>query len=323
MNIFKKHLSKISSEIGATLIMIIVAMVVIAVIGAGLYTLSMTSALNQAEAQKAAKAFYISESCIRIAASEYKWAANKNSKLVELNGKTFTMPNNQGSCAVEIYPYWFYTTAVYAVGVTSITLYLPGDVPRISENEETTDYTTPVTFPASGYLRIKDEDRSPAWSGTMVLQYTGCSNCPPTPTHTLGANGTAVTFTLSTPLPSATIIGDEFYLGYQYTSTEPAPNVGGDLVLNITDTDDLSAKIFPPRRGSIFVEETSKISQYTYDERIIDTSVSPHTVTLKNIQAISGAPAPTFPVTVASVIPGTPIYMGKSLGLRSTSTFGN
>ena len=126
--------------------MIIVAMVVIAVIGAGLYTLTTTSALNQAEAQKAAKAYYISESCIRIAASEYKAAAtstDKNSKLVSLHDNditdtthTFTMPNNQGSCSLQIYPYWFYapTTTTYPINTTSITLYLPGDVPPAEQD---------------------------------------------------------------------------------------------------------------------------------------------------------------------------------------------
>lgn len=292
--------------------MVIVAMVVIAVLGMGLYTLTMTSALNQAEAQKAAKAYYISESCIRIAASEYKAAANKNSKLVEMHGKTFTMPNNQGSCTVEIYPYWFYVTTAYAVGIDSITIYMPGAVPRISADETSADYTTAVTFPSSGFLRVKDESRSPAWAGTAELQYTSRSDPP----YTVGANGTAVTFTLSAPLTNATIIGDEFYLGYAYTLPVTLPftlNAGGSLVLN-TDTNDLTAKIFPPEKGSIFFDQLG-IIQLSYDKRNIDTTA--HTVTLTNIQALGTT---VMPVTISS---NPTIYMGKSLGLRSTSTFGN
>ena len=314
MNYFKRHLSKISSEEGVTLIMIIVGMVVIAVLGVGLYTLSMTSALTQVEAQKATKAYYISESCVRIAASEYKAAANKNSKLVELNGKTFTMPNNQGSCTVEIFPYWFYATAVYAIGATSITIYMPGTVPRISSDEASTDYTTSVTFPTSGCLRIKDQGRIPAWTGTPVLQYTSCSNCAPP--YTVGANGTAVTFTLSTALPTATQSGDEFYIGYAYTlhpTQPPSLTAGSSLTLNIS-ADNLTGYIFPPEKGSIFFDQ-SGIVQLRYDKRNIDTNA--HTVTLTNIRALGTT---TLPFTISS---NPTIYMGKSLGFRSDATYGN
>ncbi len=294
--------------------MIIVAMVVIAALGVGLYTLSMTSALTQVEAQKAAKAYYISESCVRIAASEYKAAANKNSKLVELNGKTFTMPNNQGSCTVEIYPYWFYATSVYAAGTNSMTIYIPGTVPRISSDEASTDYTTSVTFPTSGYLRIKDQGRTPTWTGSAVLQYSGCSNCAPP--YFVGADGTAVTFTLTTPLTNATIIGEEFYLGYAYTlpATPVTIKAGDSFVLNI-DTNDLTGKIFPPEKGSIFFEQ-SGIIQLRYDKRNIDTDA--HTVTLTNIQALGTTT--TLPVTITS---NPTIYMGKSLGFKSDATYGN
>lgn len=298
---------------GSTLIMIIVGMVVIAVLGVGVYTLSMTAAFNQAEAQKAAKAYYISESCVRIAASEYKAAANKNSKLVELNSKTFTMPNSQGSCTVEVFPYWFYATAAYAAGTNSMTIYVPGTVPRISSDETSTDYTTSVTFPSSGYLRIKDQGRTPAWTGSTELQYTNCSNCAPP--YSVGASGTAVTFTLSAPLTNATIIGEEFYLGYAYTlpAIPVTINAGDNLVLNI-DTNDLTGKIFPPEKGSIFFDQ-SGIIQLRYDKRNIDTDA--HTVTITNIQPLGST---TLPVTITS---NPRIYMGKSLGFRSDATYGN
>lgn len=304
------------SQKGATLVVIIIAMVLIALLGAGLYALTSTSALSQAEAQKSVKAYYISESCLRIAASEYKIAANKNTRLAALHGQTLTMPNNQGSCEMEIYPYWFYSPAAIPLGTNPITLYMPGAVPRISADETSTDYTTAVTFPSIGFLRVKDQGRSPAWVGTTELQYTSCSNC--TPPYTLGSNGTAVTFTLSQPLTSAVIIGDEFYLGYTYTLTLPATlplnlNAGDSLVLN-TDTDDLTAKIFPPENGSIYFDQ-SGIKQLSYDKRNIDTTT--HTVTLTNIQALGTT---TFPVTISS---NPTIYMAKSIGFRAESQYGN
>ncbi len=313
MNLSKRHFSKISSEKGSTLIMIIVGMVVIAVLGVGVYTLTMTAAFNQAEAQKAAKAYYISESCVRIVASEYKAAANKNSKLVEMNGKTFIMPNNQGSCTVEIIPYWFYATAAYAAGTNSMTICMPGTVPRISSDEASADYTKSVTFPASGYLRIKDQGRAPAWTGSTELQYTSCSNCAPP--YSVGANGTAVTFTLTTPLTNETITGEEFYLGYAYR-LPAAPvtiNAGDNLVLNI-DTNDLTGKIFPPEKGSIFFDQ-SGIVQLRYEKRNVD--INAHTVTLTNIQVLGTT---TLPITINS---NPTIYMGKSLGFRSAANYGN
>ena len=322
----RKIPSRAGDQKGSALIFVIIGMVVVAVLAAGLFSMTSTSAFNQAEAQKDAKAYYISESCIRITASEYKaaTAANKNSKLLELHGKTFIMPNNQGSCTVEIYPYWFYSPAAIPLGTNPITLYMPGAVPRISADETSEDYKTSVTFPDKGFLRVKDLNRIPPWSGTTELQYTSCSNCAPP--YTVGNNGTALTFTLNTPLTNATIIGDEFYLGYEYTpATLPVTlNAGDSLVLN-TDTNDQTAKMFPPEKGSILFKghpsESEKL--YQYDARIINASTTPRTVTLTNIRAIPGAPVelnPTFPVTISS---NPTIYTVKSIGFRAESHYGN
>ena len=300
-----KYITERKSQIGATLLIIIISMVAVAVIGIAIYSMTFTATLNQVVAQRAAKAFYLAESCVRIAASEYKASADKNATLVNLNNISFTMLNNQGSCSVKIYPYWFYARAAYAACVTSITLYLPGEVPRVDEND-----TTAITLPPNANLKIKGATGAVAvYSSATVGSFNAASG------------GTSVTFTLSTPFLTAIVAGDEFYLGYNYTSSATAPNAGGNLILNIplTDTNDNTAKIFPSSKGSIFVESAGTISQYSYDDRTIITTTSPHTVTLTNIQAVSGAPAPTWPVTISN----TPIYMGKSLGLGSTSTYGD
>ncbi len=299
-----KILSARMSQSGATLIAIIVIMLVLAVIGAAIYSLTYTASLNQVVAQRAAKAFYIAESCVRVAASEYKAAASKNATLVSLQNQTFPMPGNQGSCTVFIYPYWFYARTAYAVGVTSITLFLPGEVPRAEE-----DGSTAISLFAGGNIKIKGASGAVAVFSDAAI---GSFNA--------GSGGTPVTFTLSTPFSTAIAVGDEFYIGYNYTGAT-TPNAGGNLILNISvsDANDDTAKIFPPSKGSIFVDSGGVISQYIYDERIITTSANPHTVTLTNVQAVPGAPAPVWPVSVNN----TPIYMGKSLGLSSTSTYGD
>ena len=72
-----KNVNLIKSQNGATLVVIIITMVALAVIGIAIYSLTYTASLNQVVAQRAAKAFYIAESCVRVAASEYKASANK------------------------------------------------------------------------------------------------------------------------------------------------------------------------------------------------------------------------------------------------------
>ncbi|HDQ04588.1 MAG TPA: hypothetical protein ENN23_08530 [Deltaproteobacteria bacterium] len=297
------------SQAGATLIVIIITMIVLAVIGIAIYSLTYTASLNQVVAQRAAKAFYIAESCVRVAASEYKASANKNSTLISLHNQTFPMPNNQGSCSVEIYPYWLYATTAYNAGVSPITIYLPGSLPRVDEQSNEA-----LAFYAGGLLKIKKTGSTTNYAPAVFSAASaGTFNA---------VNGMPVTFTLSSPFSVAIAAGDLFYLGYNYTSSAPAPNAGGNLILNIPvgDTNNDTAKIFPSSKGSIFVEAGGAISQYSYDERIINPGTS---VTLTNIQAIAGAPAPIWPVTISAVSPGTPIYMGKSIGFRSTSQYGD
>jgi hypothetical protein len=311
-------------ETGATLLIIIIAMIVVAVLGIAIYALFSTATLNQVVAQRAAKAFYLSESGIRIAAGEYRAAAaanNVNPTLCTLNNKTFTMPDNVSTIQIKVYPYWFYATAADATNSnsssTTLYLHLPGAVPCIDDSD------TPVTFPSMGLLRIKDSGRTTPWVGsiasTTFVNYTNVN------VGTLDATlGTPVTFTLSAdfPAPNQIIAGDELYIGNNsYTAALTAPNQGGNLVLNLdsADNNDNTAKIFPPQRGTIFVVTSSALSQYSYDTRIITATSSPHTVTLTNMQPIAGAPAPQWPLTVSF---GTQIYIGKSLGFRSTSTYG-
>jgi len=295
-----KNVNLIKSQSGATLVVIIITMVALAVIGIAIYSLYYTAGLNQVVAQRAAEAFYIAESCVRVAASEYKASANKNSTLINLHNQTFPMPNNQGSCTVLIYPYWLYARDTYAAGTSLINLYFPGDVPKVDE-----DGSTGISLFAGGNLKIKGASGAVAVFSNALI---GTFSSPA---------GTPITFTLSDPFDDDIAANDEFYIGYNYTSASPV-NSGENLILNIPvgDGNDDTAKIFPPSKGSIFVDAGGVISQYSYDERIINPGTS---VTLTNIQAIAGAPAPVWPVTLND----TPTYIGKSLGLRSTSVFGD
>lgn len=304
MKIFNsKKRTLMKSQKGSTLIVIIVTMVVLAIIGTAIYSLTYTARLNQVVAQRATKATYIAESCVRVAASEYKASNNKISTLISLHNQSLIMPNNQGSCTIWIYPYWLYAKTAYNPGETSITIYLPGSLPMVEEESE-----EPLTFYTGGLLKIK---KSGVTTNHMAAVFSTAS------AGTFdAASGTPVTFALSSPFSVAIATGDLFYVGYKYTSSSTA-NAGDNLVLNIPagDTNDDTAKIFPPSKGSIFVEAGGKISQYSYDERIINSGK----VTLTNIQPIAGAPEPVWPVTINN----TAIYMGKSIGFRSKSKYGD
>ncbi len=314
----RKHIAVISKQAGATLVVIIIAMLFIAVLGAAVYTLTSVATLNQIHAQRAARAFYLSESGVRIAAGEYKAAANKNATLITLHDKIFPIPDStsNNNVKIKVYPYWFYADTSFDAGVSTLTLNLPGELPLIDDTGD-----AQVTFPAGGLLRIKNLNRpgGATWSGTNFVYYSAISVGAFNP-----AIGRPVTFTLDTAKPplfqSQIIAGDEFYLGSDTLTTAQAANQSGeDLIINLASTnDDYMAQIFPPRQGTIFVVMPASISQYSYTSRIITTTATPHTVKLTNIQPVAGAAAPQWPLNVD----GRQIYVGKNLGFRALSTFG-
>ena len=119
----------VSSQSGVSLLIIIISILVMGVLAAAMYAIISTSYFNQASSQGAMKALYLAEAGPRIVASEYKAAAaaNRNTTLANLNGRTF---NTEGSSqfTINICPYWLYAPAALASS-TSITLNLPGGLP--------------------------------------------------------------------------------------------------------------------------------------------------------------------------------------------------
>jgi hypothetical protein len=310
MNQFKiKYITGRRKQAGATLLIIIIGMIVVVVLGVALYTLTSTATLNQAVAQRAARAFYLSESGTRIAAGEHRAAVianNVNTKLPTLHAKEFNMPGNGGKVQIEVYPYWFYATTSDAASSNSTTLYmhLPGALPLADD----TDAAIPITFPSSGLLKVRDAYRTPQWNGITAAPYTSVAVGGFDSTY-----GTPVTFNFGgTGFTDTIVKGDEFYIGYynQYDSTL----TGNDLILKVTDIN--TAKLFPPSKGVIFIVKTD-IKFYKYDLRIIDSGVAPIAVKLTNIQDIQGS------TNKPSVILNNSIYVGRTLGFRSKSTYGN
>lgn len=288
------------NQSGATLVIIIISMLILVVIGIAVYSMTYTATLNQVIAQRAAKAFYLAESGIRVVAGEYKNAtgANKINALINLHNKLFTLSDGVSSFQVEIYPYWFYANATIAAGANSITLYLPGGVPMEDETS-----ATPVTLRANCFLFNVATITSLTVSGT-----------PGVGTFSGTAGGTDVTFSLSTSLASQINNKAELYLGYNYSASQQ----GANLVLN--DPND-TALIFPPQNGSIIVEQNSG-ARYSclYDSRVINEEAIPQTVTLTNIKNVENADTPLCFSDVGNI---TRVYIGNVLGIRSVATYGN
>jgi type II secretory pathway pseudopilin PulG len=310
MKHFRKNFRGIKSEAGATLVVIIIAMVVVAILGAGMLALFSTSLFNQTEAQKTAKAYYLAESGVRVAASEFLHATNQNQMLVDLQDKTFNIPGTGGSFKLHLYPYWFYVTQAYTtLPIYSIKLYLPGNpasLPPVNSDSE----TGMAYVPAPGILKLRDK--------TSVGVFT---NAP------VGndAGGTFVTFTISgSGLPYAINVGNELYVGYTYNSPQ-AISQGGNLVFNDPNQ---TAGMYPPTNGAINITKTQYIYQYTYASRTIDSATQ---FTLHNIQpALGVSPTPLFPIQITydsanlyDPAKTTQIYIGQTLGIRSKAEYVN
>lgn len=317
----KKYFAERKYQSGATLVVIIITMLVVAIVGIALYSITDTSNMNQSIAQRSAKAYYLAESCVRLVASEYRnaIAANKNSTLLGLQGKTFSMPANQGQFTIDVSGDWLY--ALTAQSGTSITLFFPGNY-------------RPVVFPAgvTGLLKLKRHAKPALF------------NANPTVITPPSANGTQVTFTFASAAVSFTLPNgnprtinqnDEFYIGNYFNNVQTV-NQGGNLVLGNPNR---KAEIFPAENGTLYIQQTGGIFQYTYTRRnpyTIDPSAAPPaTITFQNIQPVPGTPSATqgFPLiiiyngtsqaTLLNYTLTTHIYIGKNLLTSCTGTYGN
>ncbi len=304
-----KYITGRRKQTGATLMVVIISMVVVAALGVALYTLTSTSLLNQLVAQRAPKALYLAESGIRIAAAEYKTAYlsdNVNAILCALHNKTLTLPDKVSTVKIGLYPLWFYATAADVNDSASETLYLhlPGGAPE--------DDNGTLIIPTTGLLRVKDEGRVPSWNGPTSTQYTIAN----VGAFDAGSGGTRVTFTLDPAFQDDIIVADEFYLCYaEYTTAQPATSAGNDLILNVTDIK--TAKIFPAQNASFSVVKGNSFYYYKYDFRIINTTAN--TVKLTNLQPVATLDA-LFPL---NIIFGDQVIMSRTLSFSSDSRYGD
>jgi len=109
-----RRLKILRAREGSALIGLLVTIVIFAALGAGMLSMTDTSTFNQIGANFSTRAYFLSESGFRYIASEFLNAsseAQKEAVLEALHNQTFTLLNNAGQFHLDIYPYWFVTTA--------------------------------------------------------------------------------------------------------------------------------------------------------------------------------------------------------------------
>lgn len=217
--------ARLPHDAGISLVLLIAIIVALGALVSGVVSFLATSGMDTAISNLGDKVYYSSESGIRYLAAQYKNTGDVNGNgfadddkanvLIALDGSTVNLPNNLGSFALDVYPYWFISTAGYA-GAASITVRFPGTMPA------------GYAFPSSGVIEVED-------------------NSPHTYTAVNSANAPLVTFTLSTPVTLAA--GKSVYMTLPPTGSQSV-SAGGSLTLSAA-----SGSIFPDRLGQIQVND--------------------------------------------------------------------
>jgi len=168
-----------SDRKGSVMIGLIITMVIMASLGAAMTALLPSASMSQIGSNFAQKAYFLSESGFRYAASEFLAATNATKEDTlknNLDNHTFILSGSDGRFHLRIYPFYHRTTNAYAIGATQINTEVPGTIPA----ELDARYNTA----SSGRLKI----------GSLFYQYNSTS-------HT--ASSRNVTFILTTPLSVA------------------------------------------------------------------------------------------------------------------------
>ena len=195
---------------GSALIGIIIAILVFAALGAAIVPMISSSQLHRTAAGRSAQAYYLAESGMRYAASQYLNATSEIAKYTALNavhGVSHQLQDNQGAFTVSFTPYYFLVDADLLNTATLTT--------RIYGSSE---YTFPL---AGGRLSVDD----------TVYAYSSASIA-----------GQVVTFNALSS--SLTVPADTPVYPVAQTVAQTVSN-GGDLSLSPGSGD-----LFPDRNGS-------------------------------------------------------------------------
>ncbi len=211
--------NRLLDQEGAVLIGLIITMVILAVLGVAMFSLTGTSTLSQVGANSSARAYYLAESGYRYTKGQYDNAADENAKdsaLEAMHNKTFTLLGNDGKFTLEIYPYYFKTTE--APTGNTLKTKVPGGV--LSELKNAVEN--------GGYLKIAGH----------VYQYTSASV----------TSYSIVTFTKSSNWPYIPENTDVLSVAKSKAGEAQIVSKGGSLTLEAGTPD-----AFPSRNGTVQV----------------------------------------------------------------------
>jgi len=226
--------NRLLDQEGAVLIGLIVTMVILAVLGVAMFSLTGTSTFSQVGANSSTRAYYLAESGYRYIESEFQNTGDtdndgeekddKNHRLQAIhNTRVFSLRGNSGNFQLKVYPYYLVTSASHVKGSTNLQTTFCGKQPA------------DLTIPAAGRLKIGTD---PPYRYTSYDSGTG-------------------TFTLSSGLLSAVSDYMDIYLAANPTSSGTMTKDGNLRLAN--------ASFFPDRNGNFKID--GKRNVYAYKTR--------------------------------------------------------
>lgn len=227
-----------------SIVISMMAMLILISLGVGIIMMFSTSSLQKSEHNIKLRAANLAQAGFRYAAGEYISAGDLSAKfdrLASLHGENVTLLNNDGSFQLQVFPYWFVTTA-NVNNSTVLPLNLLGKFP--------TDFQ--AALPASGTVKINND----------FYDYT---NGSATPGAGFNPDQFSITLDKSVTLPRNTSVQLTF-------SPQPASSQTIDLngTITLSDPNDEWLDLFPQRNGliEIFKDQTQSLGTYKYKERI-------------------------------------------------------
>ncbi len=220
--------------------MAVLVMLILVSFGVGVVLMFSTSSLQVTGYNIRQRSTGLAEAGFRYAAGEYRSAgnlANKFNRLAALNGEDVTLLNNDGSFQLNVFPYWFVTSAA-VTNSTGMTLSVLGKFPQGFQAD----------LPAAGMVKIN----------TSFYNYTGG-----TPANGSGHNPDQFTLTLNNPVTIP--VNTSVQLAYAPPSTQTV-NLNGSFTIA---PNNLLMNIFPQKNGliEIFENPTESIGTYRYRQR--------------------------------------------------------
>jgi len=150
----------VSNQRGSVLIGLIMTMVILGVLSASILSLTTTSTFEHVAGNSAMRAYFLAESGYRYVAGQFLNAGDETAKdnsLQSLHNQTFALTGNDGRFFLQIYPYYYRTTAD-PTGTATLSTSVPGGFP-------------PGLTLTNGYLRVNENTyqyRSAAVVGANV-----------------------------------------------------------------------------------------------------------------------------------------------------------